>query len=82
MPVTANASSSNIVVRSIARRTLEKRRSQASGTRSSAESLSRKPAPPAFSPRNERPSEGDIVQRVSKGDQTVFGVSMRYACVC
>jgi len=72
MPVTVSASSSNIVVRSIARRALKKRRSQASGTRSNAESLSRKPAPPAFSPRNERPSEGEIVQRVSKGDQTVF----------
>jgi RNA polymerase sigma-70 factor, ECF subfamily len=64
MPVTANVSSSNIVVRSITRRTLEKRRSLASGTRSSAESLSRKPAP--------RPSEVEIVRRVRDGDQTVF----------
>src|SRR5258708_7196184 len=72
MPVTANASSSNIVGRSIARRTLEKRRSLASGTRSSAESLSRKPAPLECLLRNERPSEAEIVRRVRDGDQTVF----------
>jgi RNA polymerase sigma-70 factor, ECF subfamily len=72
MPVTANASSSNTVVRSIARRTLEKRRSLASGTRSSAEPLSRKPAPLAFSLRDARPSEAEIVRRVRDGDQTVF----------
>ena len=72
MPVTAKASSSNIVVRCIARRTLEKRRSLASGMSSSAESVSRKPAPLAFSPRNERPSEAEIVRRVRDGDQTVF----------
>jgi RNA polymerase sigma-70 factor, ECF subfamily len=72
MPVTASTSSGSIVVRSIARRTLEKRRSQASGTRSSAESLSRKPAPLAFSLRDARPSEAEIVRRVRDGDQTVF----------
>jgi RNA polymerase sigma-70 factor, ECF subfamily len=72
MPVTANASSNNIVVRSIARRTLEKRRSLVSDTRSSAESLSRKPAPLGFALRNERPSEAEIVRRVREGDQTVF----------
>jgi RNA polymerase sigma-70 factor, ECF subfamily len=49
-----------------------RRRSLASGTRSSAESLSRKPAPLEFSLRNERPSEAEIVRRVRDGDQTVF----------
>jgi RNA polymerase sigma-70 factor (ECF subfamily) len=72
MPVTAHASSSNIVVRSRARSTLEKRRSLASGTRSSAESLSRKPAPLDFSLHNEMLSEAEIVRRVRDGDQTVF----------
>jgi RNA polymerase sigma-70 factor (ECF subfamily) len=72
MPVTAKASSSNLVVRPIARRTLEKRRCLASGTSSRAESLSRKPSPPASSMCNERPSEAEIVRRVREGDQTVF----------
>jgi RNA polymerase sigma-70 factor (ECF subfamily) len=49
-----------------------RRRSLASGTRSSAESLSRKPAPLELSLRNERPSEAEIVRRVRDGDQTVF----------
>jgi RNA polymerase sigma-70 factor (ECF subfamily) len=71
MPVTANTFS-NIVVRSIARRTLEKRRSLASGTRSSAQCASRNPAPPASPTRNERPAEAEIVRRVRDGDQTVF----------
>jgi RNA polymerase sigma-70 factor (ECF subfamily) len=72
MPVRASASSSNIVVRSIARRTPEKRRSLASGARLDSERISAKPAPPASSMRNERPSEAEIVRRVRDGDQTVF----------
>jgi RNA polymerase sigma-70 factor, ECF subfamily len=72
MPVTANASSSNLVVRSIARRPLEKRRSLASGARLDSERISTKPAPPVSSIRNERPSEAEIVRRVREGDQTVF----------
>jgi RNA polymerase sigma-70 factor, ECF subfamily len=72
MPVTANASSSNIVVRSIARRPLEKRRSLASGARLESERISTKPAPPVSSMRTARPTEAEIVRRVSEGDQTVF----------
>jgi len=72
MPVTANASCGDILVRSVARRTLEKRRSLASGTRLDSERISTKPAPPAPSMRTERPSEAEIVRRVREGDQTVF----------
>jgi RNA polymerase sigma-70 factor (ECF subfamily) len=72
MPVTANLSFSNIVVRSTTRRTLEKRRSLAPSTRSSTQCASRNPAPPAFPTRNERPTEAEIVRRVRDGDQAVF----------
>jgi RNA polymerase sigma-70 factor, ECF subfamily len=72
MPVTANATRNKIVVRSVARRTLEKRRSLASGTRSIADCIPREPVPPASLARKEKLSEMDIVQRVREGDRTVF----------
>lgn len=72
MPVTANASSSNIVFRSIARRASEKRRSLASAATFDSERISARPAPRASSVRNERPSEAEIVRRVREGDQSVF----------
>jgi RNA polymerase sigma-70 factor (ECF subfamily) len=72
MPVTANVNYTKIVVGSIARRPPERRRSLASGVRLDTEPISTKPATPASSMRHYKLSEADIVQRVSKGDQTVF----------
>ena len=72
MPVTANASSTKIVLGPIARRPPERRRSLASGARLDSEPISTKPATPASSMRHYKLSEADIVQRVRKGDQTLF----------
>ena len=72
MPLAAKASSSNIVVRSTARRTLEKRRNLSSGARLDSERIPAKPAPPTSSMRCERPREAEIVRRVREGDPTVF----------
>lgn len=72
MPVTADVNHTKIVVGSIARRSPERRRSLASVVRIDSECISTKPATPAASTRHDKLSEADIVQRVSKGDQTVF----------
>ena len=72
MPVTANASCTKILVRSAARRTTEKRRSFASGSRSSREFISKDVAPPAPSIRKDRQAEAEIIRRVHEGDPTVF----------
>lgn len=72
MPVTANVNYTKIVVGAIARRPPERRRSLASGARLNSERISTKPATPASSMRHYKLNEADIVQRVRKGDQTVF----------
>jgi len=72
MPVTANANYTKIVVGPMARRPPERRRSLAAGAHLDSERISTKPPSPASSKRHHKLSEADIVQRVRKGDQTVF----------
>src|SRR5258708_2903029 len=72
MPVIAKANYTKIVVGPMARRPPERRRSLAAGARLDSERISTKPPSPASSKRHHKLSEADIVQRVRKGDQTVF----------
>ena len=87
MPVIANANYTKIVVGPMARRPPERRRSLAAGARLDSERISTKPPRPASSKRHHKLSEADIVQRVRKGDQTVFeelyrGNSRRVYALC
>ena len=73
MSVTATVNYTKIVVGPpMAKRPPERRRSLASSARLDSEPISTKPATPASSMRDSKLSEADIVQRVRKGDQTVF----------
>jgi RNA polymerase sigma-70 factor (ECF subfamily) len=72
MPVTANARCGEMVVGSLARPTIEKRRSLDWGRRSGTECISKKAAPPASSTVSDSPSEAEVIQRAREGDRTVF----------
>jgi RNA polymerase sigma-70 factor, ECF subfamily len=72
MPVTTNARCRKIVVGSLARPTLEKRRSLNWDARPSADCISKKPAPPAFPIASDKLSEAEAIQRARDGDRTVF----------
>src|SRR5713226_5969026 len=72
MPVTANARCRKIVVGSLARTTVEKRRSLNWATRSDTECISKKAAPLISSMASDRLSEAEVIQRAREGDRTVF----------
>jgi RNA polymerase sigma-70 factor (ECF subfamily) len=60
------------VVGSLARPTLEKRRSLNWDARPSADCISKKPAPPVFPTASDKLSEAEAIQRARDGDRTVF----------
>jgi RNA polymerase sigma-70 factor (ECF subfamily) len=72
MQATANARCRKIVVGSLARPTVEKRRSINGDARSGTECISKKAAPPVSSMPSARVSEAEVIQRVREGDRTVF----------
>jgi RNA polymerase sigma-70 factor (ECF subfamily) len=72
MQVTANARCRKIVVGSLARPTVEKRRSLNWDTRSSKECISKKAAPPVFPCASAKLCEREVIQRAQDGDRAVF----------
>jgi len=72
MPVTANAGCRKLVVGSLARPTVEKRRSLDWNTHSGTECISKKAAPPVSSKAGDRWSEPEVIQRAREGDRTAF----------
>ena len=72
MQVTANARGRKIVVGSLARPTVEKRRSLNWEARSSTECISKKAAPPVSTIASNKLSEAEAIQRARAGDRTVF----------
>jgi RNA polymerase sigma-70 factor (ECF subfamily) len=72
MPVTANARCRRIVVGSLARPTVEKRRSFDQDARSGTECISKKAAPPVSSMASGKLSDAEVIQRAREGDRTAF----------
>ena len=72
MPVTANTTFRKIVVASLARPTVEKRRSLNRDARSSMEFISKKVAPLVSPIDNVQLSEAEAIRRACNGDRAVF----------
>ena len=72
MPVTTNVRCRKIMVGSLARPSLEKRRSLNRDARPSADCIPKKPAPPVFPIASDELSEAAAIQRARDGDRTVF----------
>src|ERR1700674_6003598 len=72
MQATANARCRKIVVGSLARPTVEKRRSLNWDARPSMECISKKAAPPVSTIASDKLSEAEAVQRARNGDRSVF----------
>ncbi|MHB8501611.1 MAG: RNA polymerase sigma factor [Candidatus Acidiferrales bacterium] len=72
MQVTANAGGTNLVVGSLARPAVEKRRSLNRDAHSSTECISRKAAPPVSPVACAELSEAEAIRRAREGDRTVF----------
>ena len=72
MQVTANARCRKIVVASLTRPTVVKRRSLNWDARPSAECISKKAAPPVSPIASDKLSEAEAIQRARDGDRTVF----------
>jgi RNA polymerase sigma-70 factor (ECF subfamily) len=72
MHVTANARFRKIVVGSLARPSVEKRRGLNRDAHSSPECIPEKAAPPVFPVASGEPSEAEAIQRARHGDQTAF----------
>jgi RNA polymerase sigma-70 factor (ECF subfamily) len=72
MPVTANTTFRKIVVASLARPTVEKRRSLKRDARPSTECISKKAAPPVSTIASDQLSEAEVIQRACNGDREMF----------
>jgi RNA polymerase sigma-70 factor (ECF subfamily) len=72
MPVIANATFRKIVVASLARPTVEKRRSLNRDARPSTESISKKAAPPVSTIASDKLTEAEAIRRARNGDRSVF----------
>jgi RNA polymerase sigma-70 factor (ECF subfamily) len=72
MPVTANARCGKIAVGSLARSTVDKRRSLNWRARPSTERISKKAAPPVVPIANDKLNEAEAIQRVGDGDAAAF----------
>jgi RNA polymerase sigma-70 factor (ECF subfamily) len=72
MPVTAITTFRKIVVASLARPTVEKRRSLNRDARPSTECISKKAAPPVATIASEKLSEAEAIRRARNGDRSVF----------
>jgi RNA polymerase sigma-70 factor (ECF subfamily) len=72
MPVLANTTFRKIVVASLARPTVEKRRRLNRDARPSTECISKKAAPPVSTIASDKLSEAEAIRRAQGGDRTVF----------
>jgi len=72
VPVTANTTFRKIVVASLARPTVEKRRSLNRDARPSTGCISKKAAPPVSTIASEKLSEAEAIWRARNGDRSVF----------
>lgn len=72
MPVTANTTFRKIVVASLARPTVEKRRSLNRDARPSTECISKKAAPPVSTIASDKLSEAEAIRQARHGDRSVF----------
>jgi RNA polymerase sigma-70 factor (ECF subfamily) len=72
MPVTANTTFRKVVVASLARPTVEKRRSLNRGARPSTECISRKAAPPVSTIASDKLNEAEAIERARNGDRAAF----------
>lgn len=72
MPVTASTTFRKILVASLARPTVEKRRSLNRATRPSTECISMKAAPPVSTVASDKLSEPEAIRRARNGDRSVF----------
>src|ERR1700681_35326 len=72
MQATANASCRNTTAQSLAPHTMPKRCSLTGSARSTAESVTRKSAPPISVIDNDNLSEAEIVKRAQNGDDAMF----------
>jgi RNA polymerase sigma-70 factor (ECF subfamily) len=72
MPVIANPTFRKIVVASLARPTVEKRRSLNRDARPSTECISKKAAPPVSTIAGEKLNEAEAIRRARNGDRSVF----------
>ena len=72
MHASANARCRKIVVESLARPTVEKRRSLNSDARSSKECISKRAAPQVSTIATDKVIEAEAIQRAREGDRTVF----------
>ena|SRR3981189_4037 len=80
MPVTANAGCTKIVIGSLVKSTVGKRRSLVWDTRPGTECASKKATLQTSSTAGERPGEAEIIQRVREGDPTAFECLYRSHC--
>jgi len=72
MPVLANTTLRKIVIASLARPTVEKRRRLNRDARPSTECISKKAAPPVSTIVSDKLSEAEAIRRAQGGDRTVF----------
>jgi RNA polymerase sigma-70 factor, ECF subfamily len=72
MPVTANTTFRKIVVASLARPTVAKRRSLNRDARPSTEFISKEAAPPASTIASDKRSEAEAIRRACNGDRAMF----------
>jgi RNA polymerase sigma-70 factor, ECF subfamily len=72
MPVTANTTFRKIVVASLARPTVAKRRSLNRDARPSTEFISKEAAPPASTIASDKRSEAEAIRRACNGDQAML----------
>jgi RNA polymerase sigma-70 factor (ECF subfamily) len=72
MPVTANARCRTLVVGSLARPTVEKRRNLNWDARPTTERISKKAAPSVSTIASEKLSEAEAIRRARNGDRSVF----------
>jgi RNA polymerase sigma-70 factor, ECF subfamily len=72
MPVIANTTFRKIVVASLARPTVEKRRSLNRSARPSTECISKTAAPPASTIASDQRSEAEAIRRACNGDRAMF----------
>jgi RNA polymerase sigma-70 factor, ECF subfamily len=72
MPATANTTFRKIVVASLARPTIEKRRNLNRDARPSTDCISKKAAPPVSTIASDQPSEAEAIRRACNGDRAMF----------
>jgi RNA polymerase sigma-70 factor, ECF subfamily len=80
MPVTANARCTKIVVGSLAKSTVGRRRSLVWDTRPGTECLLKEAAPQLSSRASDKENEAEIIQRATEGDPAAFECLYRSHC--